>query len=1520
MKNACKRWAMLLALGVVVAPLTVRGQAAREGLDRAVEALEQRDEATAWQLYQSHRDLLNQVWFDIDWKFVAWVADQLRRQHDFDEALELCSRIMDREGEINPELAAAVMMVRGDVFRDQQNYAAARLEYAGVDRHDRYRQTEAGRAARFRLLDIMRRTREYESALQMIERLKDIRDIEVQADAYYHHAHIAFDRQDYELAREMIAEVKARRPEHVEAVFLEGEINLLQNRLQDPELEIGQQRLQTFVVPGRPIVVRMQDPNLAVARGGGGIPITFRTSEGRDRENIMLMPSPRDPSLFRGSIRTELGQAEPGNMVLELLGSDRVVYNIDADFQRDNDLAFDDKFMIVVDDAELNVSSGEFLDQEERDARALQRRVASARAAQQDEDSELRAFERERDVNIVRPGNPIYIQVADADRSVSVTRDTVRVAVEASSGASIEEFELQETEPHSGVFQGVLPTQVSPPRARASSAASGYDAEATIDAGRAQDVWRSGNEGEQSPWLEVDLMQSASIRSADLNLVEGHGVRRVTLSAGRLTDDLEQVSDTQPSRELRYGFLDLNESFDSQRNTAAYIYTEVNSPRAQQAVLKIGTADGVVCWINGERVHRSQRGRSWTPEEDVVPVELQEGVNGVLLKVFQVTGTWGASVSIVDDQGRSLTDSDDYRALATGVVTSWHVFDMATDADIETPARVNVRRSVRVRDRVVRWIPRSVAPSVSLVFEGDRVGAEFHADTGWRRLRWVFEDMEGTSLAVREAQIHDRFDELLVPVDTAELQIPDTGDATSLAIGPGDTVETVYHDQLRTRDDDGILRATMRSGYHNARVQFEYETVRTDARGERHLIYDRAIRYRPGDIETLMVRVIDYDEDRTPERDTVTVTVSTTSGETLELEALETGRHTGEFLATLRLGDTTDPAQDMLAVKAGDDIEMLYYDTENSDGVLERRAWVRDAGDSPPQFFLYQTIVMRDTEGLRGDPGEIVTDTRLSRDRPDASEPVITSLEAPLSFRVHYPMAALSENSDLTARLTTAAEQAAAEEEGREPEYTEVSMRLISAEDAMFEANIMPRLGGVRDALEDMDATSVPILPVRGEDDVIVEVVSLNPGNVVRAVFRLASDARLAFTDRRYDREMDGVHAGDYLYIRLEDLDRSISDELDTVTVVVTGSVDSVRMELVETMPHSGVFTGRLKTDLAGVDLSASDDEQDSVFQVKYGENVRALYQDERTVASTVPQQVKATARVHHGDDGTVLSFTRRFRDDEVAVQTRLLTAEALFEMAKEHRKGGAEELAADQMQEGKMLLEEAIVGFPGSPFASQAEFLLANLAQELEQYEQALERYNRVLAMWPDSEYAPRALLRKAQTLERIGDPVNAADTYVELTYTYPDNVLVPDAVVRLGQLFYRLENYPVAARVFANFERNNPEHSLAPRALFLAGQSYSKGAEERKTRLEQERYDRQSQEWLSEAVSVFERLINTYPEERDLRAEAMYWAGDILVKRGDMPGAYQWFTRLRWDYPESNWARFARGRLTDRAFERLQ
>ncbi len=103
----------------------------------------------------------------------------------------------------------------------------------------------------------------------------------------------------------------------------------------------------------------------------------------------------------------------------------------------------------------------------------------------------------------------------------------------------------------------------------------------------------------------------------------------------------------------RFWYVDLKESIGG-GHTAAYLRTSVYSPKAQQALLEIGSDDGVKAWLNGELIHTNNALRGCSPGDDKVEVSLNESWNRLLLKVSNNSGGFGACVRLVGSDGSRL--------------------------------------------------------------------------------------------------------------------------------------------------------------------------------------------------------------------------------------------------------------------------------------------------------------------------------------------------------------------------------------------------------------------------------------------------------------------------------------------------------------------------------------------------------------------------------------------------------------------------------------------------------------------------------------------------------------------------------------------------------------------------------------------------------------------------------------------------------------------------------------------------
>jgi TolA-binding protein len=461
-----------------------------------------------------------------------------------------------------------------------------------------------------------------------------------------------------------------------------------------------------------------------------------------------------------------------------------------------------------------------------------------------------------------------------------------------------------------------------------------------------------------------------------------------------------------------------------------------------------------------------------------------------------------------------------------------------------------------------------------------------------------------------------------------------------------------------------------------------------------------------------------------------------------------------------------------------------------------------------------------------------------------------------------------------------------------------------------------------------------PVLQIRGNDTIYVGHRFTTPAGEERWVVQpvtLAADILFDVMDDRYREPIAGTHVGDSLHVRLINPALDVSDDKDRATVRLAASGGGeLELVLTETFGHSGVFKGAIKLayrDPAAAPPAGGLAADGRTLPVTYGETVTLRY------VPPTGDPLERTVAIYKGGDASVVPFTKRFNDPAIAVQTQFTVAEAWFELAKRHRELGQDSLARREIAQGKKLLEEAIRDYPDTEARAQADYLLANLSFEFakeaaneeiarEHALDAVTRFGDIVSSHPDSEYAPKSQFKKALVLETLGEIDQACEEYVKLSYRYPDNELVAETIARLGQYFLakgkRLEEeaaqlpdpvekekgllkgremFTTAGEVFGRLSERFPGHTLANKTRMLSGQCFLRAKD------------------FKRSLAVFEGIARDPQSDKDLASEALYWAGDINLQANKPKDAYRAFKKLTWDYPESKWAKFARGRLTEDA-----
>jgi hypothetical protein len=82
--------------------------------------------------------------------------------------------------------------------------------------------------------------------------------------------------------------------------------------------------------------------------------------------------------------------------------------------------------------------------------------------------------------------------------------------------------------------------------------------------------------------------------------------------------------------------------FDGPNNVEAvvYVYREIESNIARQVPISLGSDDGLVVWLNGEKLVSENVQRSCAADQNTAILKLRRGRNHLLLKVIQRTGDW----------------------------------------------------------------------------------------------------------------------------------------------------------------------------------------------------------------------------------------------------------------------------------------------------------------------------------------------------------------------------------------------------------------------------------------------------------------------------------------------------------------------------------------------------------------------------------------------------------------------------------------------------------------------------------------------------------------------------------------------------------------------------------------------------------------------------------------------------------------------------------------------------------------
>jgi TolA-binding protein len=431
-------------------------------------------------------------------------------------------------------------------------------------------------------------------------------------------------------------------------------------------------------------------------------------------------------------------------------------------------------------------------------------------------------------------------------------------------------------------------------------------------------------------------------------------------------------------------------------------------------------------------------------------------------------------------------------------------------------------------------------------------------------------------------------------------------------------------------------------------------------------------------------------------------------------------------------------------------------------------------------------------------------------------------------------------------------------------------------------------------------------LELMGGDKIEIQYVDeigpKGPQNVIRKdTVEVADDAEINFITRDGQERVTQVVLGGEVMLRVEDLDRDVSDKEDSITVVlaalpkldirsaelseeirpttqattqrstpglvetnstaqalktaplVPSGMPSIKVVLKETAPHSGIFERVVKTSASAMEVDGK-----TLPLIPEGQ-LRAAYEDQKAIRFpdgwVVAKSVECIADA--GGEALAVKYGQTYLD----LQAKLKRAVAAGEVGKIYLdlglvKRGKTYLASAQADcnEVAKLAAKTALG-EEALYHSWRVYFYAGLLDE------AVAAARNLMSAYPLSDYTPEAMFAIGQVSLDLGQ--KDVEQAVSEGRKPSMNKDLQRAISQLEEMVRR---YPKSAR--------------APEALYLVGEAKIAAGQT--------------------GLDVFERLAKQFADSA-FAARGLSRAADYYVSIGDFRRAQEYFGRVLIDYPDS-------------------
>lgn len=224
------------------------------------------------------------------------------------------------------------------------------------------------------------------------------------------------------------------------------------------------------------------------------------------------------------------------------------------------------------------------------------------------------------------------------------------------------------------------------------------------------------------------------------------------------------------------------------------------------------------------------------------------------------------------------------------------------------------------------------------------------------------------------------------------------------------------------------------------------------------------------------------------------------------------------------------------------------------------------------------------------------------------------------------------------------------------------------------------------------------------------------------------------------------------------------------------------------------------------------------------------------------------------------------------------LSAEEEEQLRRSGRSAADQKNRASQqeMQNYQQAIERAsrvLEYYPESRWVDDALMLLGQCFYYRRDYKKGMRKFDELLQLYPNSDFVPEARLFKARTFLGL-EEFDSAEELLRIITTDDD---VPKKVrelakYELGGLYFQKENYALAAENYRSSARSADDKLIKAMAQYRLGDCL--------VRLEQ----------YEEAPDVFRRAVRAAPNE-DFRSQAMFKLGQSYSLNGDYDRAIKTF-----------------------------